>query len=229
MRRILILVAALVFGQMAVAATLDDFNDGLDPAWLTAHPGSSFTSSAAAFEGARGLRTDGDWFYRTDPAAQLDDTSILSTYFRFSSAGRVYLGFNASASGAESLVAASNTGQLMFQENPSYNYVDRQSTAFSFVLNTWYRMTLQEDGSSLVGTLFDGTTGSQLAQVVRTSSYFLGSRGVALRGFNADVDLVQVNAKTTAPVPLPAAVWMMLAALAGLVGLRRRRAAVTAA
>ncbi len=69
----------------------------------------------------------------------------------------------------------------------------------------------------------DSTNGySFLAEAGKIYSIYLG--GVGFSRWNAGVDGYALNI-TTSPVPVPGAVWLFGSALAGLVGLRRRKAA----
>ncbi|WP_262965541.1 VPLPA-CTERM sorting domain-containing protein [Methylobacter psychrophilus] len=64
---------------------------------------------------------------------------------------------------------------------------------------------------------------SFLAEAGKQYSVYLG--GVGFSRWNTGVDGYALNIKTTSPVPLPGAVWLFGSALAGFVGLRRRKLA----
>ncbi|UOA07444.1 VPLPA-CTERM sorting domain-containing protein [Methylobacter sp. S3L5C] len=71
----------------------------------------------------------------------------------------------------------------------------------------------------------DGVNGFTFAaEAGHIYSIYLG--GVDFSKWNTGVDGYALNIKTTSPVPLPGAVWLFGSALAGFVGLRRRKLAV---
>ncbi|HCH66246.1 MAG TPA: hypothetical protein DFR83_25810, partial [Deltaproteobacteria bacterium] len=64
---------------------------------------------------------DPGWYYNTEEVLAVGDT--VGMWVR-SGSGRVYLGFDSDGSGTKSFVLAANTGDIRFQDNPSYGYTE---------------------------------------------------------------------------------------------------------
>ena len=76
------------------------------------------------------------------------------------------------------------------------------------------------------GAVFSGTT---LPSTLNDANFDLKSGFLSLSGFSSTADRINFNVTSfttsVAPVPVPAAVWLMGSALAGLVGFKRKKAA----
>jgi hypothetical protein len=170
--------------------TVEDFESGAWPAsgW-TSVLGGGTVSASFAHDGSFGVR-DPDWHYKSSPTVLADTGSVLSAWTR-GGTGRVYIGFDASGAGAKSFVLAPNTGDIRFQENASYGYVELTSTAFSFTAGVWYYVEIEDlGGNTLQGRVYASDGATLLGSV----SHTFGSRspgGVALRSFSGhDVDTI---------------------------------------
>jgi hypothetical protein len=223
-----LLVAAALAPAAASAAVVESFDSGsLSAGWIG---DAGFVSAAAAHDGAYGYVLDNStWMYNTSVAT--NEGSKLDAWIRPHVAsvggpyapdtGRLYLGFGAGATGTQSLVAATNTGDMRFQDNPGYEFVQLNASAQSWK-NQWYRLEVdwRSDGAA-VGNLYDAD-GTTLLNQVTQSGFSRHDGGVALRGFGGfDIDTVSVS-----PVPEPATYAMMLAGL-GFFGFTARRKATT--
>src|SRR5207247_7845083 len=114
----------------------------------------------AAHDGNYGLNdyNGNDWIYRNDAAAQVKEGDSIFVWIQLNSAadGRAYFGFGASASGTLSMVLASNTGQLLLQNNSGYGFTYIGSVNQSYQPNHWYRMeVVWGTTGSISGRLYD--------------------------------------------------------------------------
>lgn len=226
LKKLSVVAIVALFASQVQAGTVESFDSG---AWGAgwSNTGAGTINAAAAHDGAFGVTLNGvSWTYNTSIVFSAGST--LSAWVRptLGSSGRAYFGFGADASGADSFVTASNTTELLFQDNVGYDFVDTAATLQSFQPQ-WYRIEIARstDGSSAVGKLFaaDGTT---LLNSLTQTGLTKNATGIALRGFGGfDVDTVTVSA-----VPEPETYAMMLAGLAlmGTVARRRKQKSMTA-
>lgn len=130
------------------------------PGWMVVGIGG-YLLAAAAHDGSWGLVNPG-WHYKTGTTIGAAGDK-LSAWARIESGvgGRVYLGFDADAAGAKSLVMAPQVNQLLFQDNAGYLFTDLTSVPQSYTAGAWYRMEIEFlAGNAVIGRLFsaDGTT-----------------------------------------------------------------------
>jgi hypothetical protein len=130
--------------------------------------------------------------------------------------GRLYLGFAASSADAYSFVAASDTGEIGFQNNTGYATPDFSTQVAQAYADQWYLMTIARsgDGTSATASLY-GTDGSTLLNQVTATGLTSTANGIALRGTGGAV------ITTISVVPEPASYGLMMAGLLVL-GLRAR-------
>ena len=212
----------LVFvAEVAQATVIESCDSGAWGAgWINASSAGTVTS-AAAHGGGYGVNLDGaSWTYNTSLSFVPGESLSAWVMPTAGSAGRVYLGFAASSTGAESFVGATNTNDIRFQDNPGYGFTELNTSPQTWTDGQWHLMTVDWLASgTAVGKLYasDGTT--LLDSVSQTGLTGTGT-GIALRGFGGwYVDTVSV-AKT---VPEPATVALMGLGLAGLGWARRRK------
>jgi hypothetical protein len=211
-------LVALTMATSASAAIVESFDDGSwGTGWSNTGAGSVTTSSA--HDGAYGVSlNESAWTYNTTIIFTPGQT--LSAWFRptSSSNGRFYLGFGANELGADSFVAATNTQDIRFQNNPSFDFEELNIEPQQWSTD-WYLLsvTWNSDGSAK-GSLFasDGTT---LLNSVSQSGLNRSATGIALRGFGGfDVDTVSVTA-----VPESSTLALFVAGLAVAVGASQHR------
>jgi len=132
------------------------------------------------------------------------------------------LGFGGTgSSNAYSIVAASDSNQLLFQNNANAGFVDQNSVSQSYG-DQWYKLALtwNLDGSA-TANLFD-SDGTTLLQSVTQTGLFSNDTGIALRGIGgAIVTSIDVSA-----VPVPAATWLFGSGLIGLGFTAKRKAKI---
>jgi hypothetical protein len=162
-------------------------------------PATAQASTQAAHDGNYGLimHNGGDFIYRDDPAALVQEGETISAWVQLhgSADGRAYFLFGANSNadgsplGSYSLVLSAATRQMYFQEN-----------LFSFPLNStigtpvsqtykashWYRIEViwGTDGS-MIGRLFD-SNGTTLLNTVRASATLFSSGGIGFKGTGHD-------------------------------------------
>jgi hypothetical protein len=151
---------------------------------------SAAISTAAAHDGARGLDdySGEDWIYRTDADAQVRAGQSISTWLKFSGAadGRAYFAFGATPTGALSLVAAANSGQLILQNNTGYNFIDLAAASQSYQSNRWYRLEVNWGANgTIVGKLFD-SNGTTLLRSVSALTTAITAGGFGFRSTGSD-------------------------------------------
>ena len=222
--QIAIATAALSFAPAVSATVIESFETGgFGPTWV----GSGATVSAAgAHDGSFGVAdSNSNWYYRTDPAANISTGSTLSAWVRGGS-GRMYLGFGASAAGASSFVVGFNTNQLQFQNNDSYGFSTVTQAPYTFTRNHWYLSSVTFNAGSIVGNLYDSNGTTLLASLTATGLDHGATGGVAVRSFSGvNFDTISISGAT---VPEPAS-WALMIAGFGLVGGAMRRRSVVAA
>jgi hypothetical protein len=154
----------MVLAGMAATAQADvieDFEDGdVSDYVLTGPIGLFETSPAAAHDGDLGLANNNSsgWAYRDDAGVQLVQGDTVSFWLNLGPkpGGRAYFGFGATAAGTMSLVAAPNTGDIRFQANPGYGFIELNSSPQVWEANKWYRLeVIWGVGGLLEGNLYD--------------------------------------------------------------------------
>jgi hypothetical protein len=165
------------------------------------------------------------WIYRDDPAVQVSQGDTISAWIKFDSfvvdGGRAYFGFGSSPAGTLSFVLAPNTGDIRFQENPNYGFVELNTSAQSFVADKWYRAEVVWGvGGSLTGNLYD-SDGTTLLNSVTDSSTLYTSGGIAFRGFDGvkAFDTITRNAV----IPEPCTLTLLGLGVMGMAVRRSRR------
>jgi hypothetical protein len=204
MKRILATVLVGV-AATAQANVIEDFEDGdVSDYTLTGAIGLFETSAAAAHDGALGLANNNSsgWAYRDDAAVQLVQGDTVSVWLNLGASpeGRAYFGFGASAAGTMSLVAAVNTGDLRFQANPGYGFIELNDVPQVWEANKWYRMEVVWGvGGELVGNLYD-SDGETLINTVADIDNTFTEGGIAFRAFggsDTSWDTVQLPVEDT--------------------------------
>ncbi len=136
------------------------------------------TDPAAALGGALGVIGQGAWMENS--AARAEEWTTFSLWTQAVSSQRTYLSFDSTAAGCKSFVFAPNTGDIRFQDNPGFGFVELSTTPFSGQTGTWSRMEVRlRPGGVAEGRLFD-MGGAELASVTENFGSF-GGGGVALR------------------------------------------------
>jgi hypothetical protein len=151
---------------------------------------TAFRSTAAAHDGSWGLDDYGgnDWIYRNDAGSQVAAGDTISVWLKFANTanGRAYFAFGATSSGALSLVAAPNTGQLILQQNLNYGFADLAAVRQAYVPNHWYRLEVNWGTSGkIIGKLFD-SNGTTLLQQVTATTTAITAGGIGFRATGSD-------------------------------------------
>lgn len=220
--KITILALTLTVGSTAQALLIEDFETGgFGSDWVLQDGGGETFSAAGAHDGSFGVTGSGGWYSRNDVNLNLGDS--LSAWFKTStSGGRFYLGFGADDTGASSFVAAPNTGDIRFQNNPGYGYDELNTVAQSFDTNAWYRLEVMFALSGdIIGNLYnaDGTT---LANSLLASGVTEIGGGIAVRSFGGisydTIEIIQAN-----QVPTPGTLMLFGLGLLGLGFIRKNK------
>lgn len=165
---------------------IEGFEDG-DIAEYTILGGTHSVTGAAAHNGQYGLESEGtgsSWIYRTDAAVQLSQGDTVSFWVKMRAIGRAYCGFGASANGTYSIVAASNSDNLLLQLNQNYGYFSIGTSPQAWTLDKWYRMEVKWDvGGNMTGRLYD-SDGTTLLNTVTATDNTYTSGGIAFRAFD---------------------------------------------
>lgn len=213
------LALTLTAGSAAQALLIEDFETGgFGSDWVLQSGGGETVSAVGAHDGSFGVTGGGGWYYRTDVDINLGDT--LSAWFKTDSAsgGRFYLGFGADASGASSFVAAPNSGDIRFQNNPSYSYDELNTAAQSFDADAWYRLeVLFALTGDIIGNLYSAD-GTSLANSLLASGVTEVGGGIAVRSFGGiSYDTIELSQATiTGQVPSPGTLMLFVLGLVGL-------------
>ena len=155
----------------------------------TAGGGTSGSVVEEGFYGSYSL-LDPEWVYYGATYAVTPGTFITGTMRPGS--GRLYLGFDSDADGTRSFTLSPNTGDIRFQDNPGYGYVELTTTEFAWPTG-WVDFILQINSDrSAEGIVFNATTGVELARVSHTYDTPFTRGGIAIRAFG-DTYLDQVE------------------------------------
>ena len=135
----LALAMALV-ASSAGAVLVEDFECAAWPCtgWISRSGVGGSVSAAAAHDGLQGWIDTGGWYCKTSgpgfPVAVGPGAPIISMWTRFVGAsGRTDFGFAGGAAGCKSFVSAPNTGDIRFQDNPGFGFVEGTFTPFAHV------------------------------------------------------------------------------------------------
>ena len=217
--------------NIAQANTVEAFTGGQLSAtgWSTliGTDASAYGISAAP-DGSYGIAlSDETWSYNTNiqflPGDMLSawiNPGPSTTASNNAQGGRLYLGFNASATDAYSFVAASDTNQLGFQDNVGYSTPSFSGSTAQSYLDQWYYMTigLSANGSSATANIYDADGVTLLSSVTETG-LSSSNTGIALRGIGG----AAITSLSITAVPLPAAFWLFAPVSGFLLMLSRRR------
>jgi hypothetical protein len=165
------------------STVLEDFEGGVWPAtgW-TAYSSGGSISTSATYEGSY-AGYDIPWHYNTTETVAVGQS--VSMWIRMSG-GRAYLGFDSDSGGTRSFVACPNTGDIRFQDNPSYGYTELSTTSYSVPTGQWLEMVVTLDSAyTATGELYN-SSGTLLATVSETYSSAHGGGYVAIRTFGGN-------------------------------------------
>jgi hypothetical protein len=214
---------------MAASLTIEDFETGgWGAGWQNSFGGApgGTVDTAAAYEGDFGAVDAGTFNLFSGYTLQTGDR--LRAHVRPDTAtGRFYLGFGADETGASSFVLAPNTGDIRFQNNLAFGFQELNIQPFAFTPDRWYLAeVLFAPDDTVIGSLYDAGGTTLLAQLTAEGLTRTGGGDIAVRSFGGIAfDNIRVEHATAAPIPLPAAGWLLLGGLAALGSVARRRAA----
>lgn len=169
----LALAMALVASD-ASAVLVEDFECATWPCtgWvLRSGGGGGSVGAAAVHDGLKGLvTTNSSWYCKSSgpgfPAAVGAGAPVLSMWTRHvGTAGRTYFCFAGSAAGAKCFVSAPNTGDIRFQDNGGFGFVEGTAAPFTHVAGTWYQMRVDLTGAPTANGKLFSETGTELASV----------------------------------------------------------------
>src|SRR5690606_25567328 len=131
-------IVAMAAGQVASAQLPEGFEHG-NPGLYTSSAGGTFEiNTAARHDGGLGAHfgTSSSFFYRGAVATSAGNT--YRAWVRIGAASRAYMGVDADAGGAFSVVLSSNTNDLRLQDNTGWGFVELTSVAFTPEVGRWY-------------------------------------------------------------------------------------------
>jgi hypothetical protein len=157
--------------------------------WSSRSTGSISTSYA--HDGSHGIR-DPEWSYNTGSTFTTGYAGEKLKAWVRGGSGRIYLGFDASSSGAKSFVVAYNTADIRFQNNSGYGYTELTTTSMSHTAGRWYLMEVEFASTSATGRLYDSDGTTLRGSVTHSYGESLVG-GIAVRAFSSgDIDTVQI-------------------------------------
>jgi subtilisin-like proprotein convertase family protein len=173
---------------ISAIALRDDFEDNnlLEYTRAEFATFAGFTNAAAAHDGNWGM-VAGDWMYRADSLATVQQGDVVSAWIRFANNanGRAQLGFGASAAGTLSLVLAPETHELLIENNLGFGFSPIGRVHQNYSPDRWYRAEVTWGvGGMVVGRLYD-SDGSTLLGSVTAIDNSVSSGGIAIRGSGA--------------------------------------------
>jgi hypothetical protein len=189
-------IVTMAAGQVACAQLLEGFEHG-NPGLYSSSAGGTFEITAAArHDGARGAHfgTSSSFFYRA--AVQTQAGNTYRAWVRLGASTRAYMGVDADAGGAFSVVLASNTNDLRLQDNTGWGFTEITSVPFTPDPGRWYQLELQWGANGrMVGRVYD-EGGKLLRETAPHNSGRVGSGGVAFRSFGSGADIDQFRIPT---------------------------------
>lgn len=219
-RKVITLLAIVALPALAAAQVLEDFEHG-NMGLYTITNGTNNNMSIvpqAAHDGNLGaMYTSGAgpmWYLRSDVPTSAGN--VYYGYFKFGpsgsvGSGRIYMGVNGSMSGAISAVAASNTSQLLIQNNTGWGYTTLASVAYTFTIDKWYVLEMDwAANGDMVARLWDEAYANKLAETPVAATGQTGAGGLALRCYMATSGATAYF-DTFSRVPEPASLLSLLA------------------
>jgi len=189
------LAVSAAMGLIAVSAAsaqvIEDFehnNVGLYSTITGTFAGMQ-TTPAAAHDGGFGAQwttgSDPVWYVREDVATAPGNEYYAYLRFDGGASGRFYLGMGASlAGGCVSVVAGTNTSNLILQDNrPGFGFNALATVSMSYSPDTWYRIAMEWAANGDVrGKVYDESGANLLADTGFVAAG-LGAGGLAMRAF----------------------------------------------
>ena len=172
---------------------LEDFEAGLWPAtgWTPVGTNNGLVTTTA-YEGSYALY-DSSWAY--NDGVSVGSGTIIGMWVYVPTAnGRVYLGFDSTAGGTRSFVVAPNTGDIRFQTNVGYAYVEGTVAPTAIPRRQWLYMELElTSATQATGRLYT-SAGVLVDSVSHTYATPVGGGGVAVQSFSGiSMDYITVR------------------------------------